>query len=289
ALDIARYYRALHSFPTRRSSDLLGVDRLLHQAGNPDVAARTAQEEVEPRAVVGGGGHLPGLLRQELDEVLHDLLTVVEVAGELTERLDVLLQRLAALLEQTGGGLHRAAGRLDRPADRLPGGRQPRHELLQPHDQLVQLRRSLVDRGQHRVEVVDHLPDHLVLLGDRGGQRRGALQQALHRAALALQDLDDLVRQLVHVVRRERAEQRLEAVEQLVQVQRGRGAFERDRVARLQRATRRAVALFQRDVALADEVAVLDRRLDAGGQSPAPFDVELDLGVPAVDDVDRLD
>src|SRR5690606_16015849 len=62
-----------------------------------------------------------------------------------------------------------------------------------------------------------------------------------------------------------------------------------DRVARLQRATRRAVALFQRDVALADAVAVLDRRLDAGGQSPAPFDVELDLGVPAVDDVDRLD
>src|ERR1044072_8457756 len=96
----------------------------------------------------------------------------------------------------------------------------PGHQLLDLYDQRGQLVAAGVDRLERAVEVVDHLADDLVLVGDRGRERRGVGQQRLDRAALALKDLDDLVGQLVDVVRRQRAEQRLEAVEQLGEVQR---------------------------------------------------------------------
>ncbi len=50
-----------------------------------------------------------------------------------------------------------------------------------------------------------------------------------------------------------------------------------------------AAALGQRDVALADEVAELDLRLDAGRQLAVGADRERDLGLLAVDDADLLD
>ena len=56
-------------------------------------------------------------------------------------------------------------------------------------------------------------------------------QQALDGAALALEHLDDLEGQPVHVRRGQRLEQRLEPVEQHGQVQGGRGLRQRDDVA----------------------------------------------------------
>ena len=60
-------------------------------------------------------------------------------------------------------------------------------------------------------------------------------EQALHRAALALEDLDDLEGQPVDVRRRQRLQQRLEAAEQHGQVQRRRRLRQRDERALVQR------------------------------------------------------
>ena len=75
---------------------------------------------------------------------------------------------------------------------------------------------------EHVVEVVDQVADHLVAVGQGLGDRGGVPEQALQRAAFALEHLDDLVGELVDVVRRQRLEQRLEAVEQHRQIQRRR-------------------------------------------------------------------
>src|SRR3712207_7766239 len=50
------------------------------------------------------------------------------------------------------------------------------------------------------VEVRDHLADQLVAVRDRRGQRCGVRHQALDGPALALQDLDQVERQLVDVL-----------------------------------------------------------------------------------------
>jgi hypothetical protein len=83
----------------------------------------------------------------------------------------------------------------------------------------------------------------------------GVVYQAGDRACLALEHLDDLVRELVDVRWRQRAEQRLEPVEQHREVERGRGLVERDGVALVQRLAA-AGTLREGDVALADQVAV---------------------------------
>ena len=109
-----------------------------------------------------------------------------------------------------------------------PGRRRARRRALQLRDRLGQLGVALVERGQHGVEVGDDPADHLVAVGERAGQRGGAPQQVGDGAALALQHLDDLVREAVDVLRGERGEQRPEAVEQHGQVERGRGLRQRD-------------------------------------------------------------
>ena len=90
-------------------------------------------------------------------------------------------------------------------ADRDAVGGQPGDELLQLRD-----RRSIASsRCSSSVdstvfEVGDDLADDGVAVGERGGQRRGVLQQVGDGAALALQHLDDLVRERVDVLRRQR-------------------------------------------------------------------------------------
>ena len=112
-------------------------------------------------------------------------------------------------------------------------------------------------------------------------------QQAVERAALTLEDLDDLVGQLVDVGGRECLEQRLEPVEQHRQVERRLGARDRDRRPLLQR-VRTAHSLAERDVALTDEVAVADLRHRAVGDGLVVGDLERDQRAGAVVDVDLL-
>ena len=108
-------------------------------------------------------------------------------------------------------------------------------------------------------------------------------EEAVHGAAFALQNLDDLAGQLVDVVRRKCLEQRFEAVEQVGQVERGRGAVKRDFAAGRQET--RGGAAFERDVALPDHVAVLDDRADVRGEPPAAVERESDQCVLVVGDL----
>ena len=87
----------------------------------------------------------------------------------------------------------------------------------------------------------------------------------------------------------QRLEQRLEPVEQLGQVQRGRGPRHRDRRPRAQRLADRAGALAQLHVPLPDQVEVLDRRGGRGGQRAALLDREADERQVALVDADRGD
>ena len=97
------------------------------------------------------------------------------------------------------------------------------------------------------------------------GHRRGAAQQALERAALALEDLDQLVGELVDVLGGHRGEQRLEAVEQHRQVERRLRPLS-GIVAPSCSTSGPPDALGERDVALSDEVAVADRGVGALGE-----------------------
>ena len=76
---------------------------------------------------------------------------------------------------------------------------RPLNRLLQLDDQLVELGVTGVDGGQHGVEVVDHVADDRVAVGDGVGQRGGPDQQLVERAALPLQGLHDLEGELVDV------------------------------------------------------------------------------------------
>ena len=91
-----------------------------------------------------------------------------------------------------------------------------------------------VDRGQRGGEVVDHVADQLVAVGEAVGERGGVGQQLLDGAALALQHLHQVHAQLVDLLGVERLEQRLEPVEERGQVEGRRGPGHRDGVAPLE-------------------------------------------------------
>ena len=74
-------------------------------------------------------------------------------------------------------------------------------------------------------------PISCVAVGEAVGQGRGVGQQLLDGAALALEHLDQVHAELVDLLGRERLEQRLEAVEELGQVERRQGLLDRERVA----------------------------------------------------------
>ena len=113
----------------------------------------------------------------------------------------------------------------------------------------------LRDRGQQRAEAVDHLVERVVALGEVGGEIGRLLDQVVDAGALSLQHADDLVGQVVDLLRGQPAEQWPEAVEQRGQADRGLGAVLRDRGAPVQgRAA--GTALGQREVALTQQVGV---------------------------------
>ena len=201
-------------------------------AGQLDLALELAEVEVEPRAVDRGPADLLELDRQHLEGPVELAAVALDVGGQLAQVGDVVDQRRADPLDQRGG-LHRELGDLvERAEDRVAVAVEAAHELPERRDQLVELLVAVGDVVEHLAEVVDEVADHLVAVGQGAGHRGGVGQQALERAALALEDLDDLVGQLVDVGGAERLEERLEPVEQHGEVERRRGARDRDRRAR---------------------------------------------------------
>ena len=146
----------------------------------------------------------------------------------------------------------------------------------------------VVDGLEHRRQVVDDPPDELVTVGERVGERGRVAHQAADGAALALEDLDEVEGELVDLARGQRLEQRLEAVEELGEVQRRGRARGRDgaSVGEPRRARR---ALLQRHVAVADQVEEPDRGLGRPGEGDVILDREGDLGRVAVLELDALD
>ena len=138
---------------------------------------------------------------------------------------------------------------------------QPADENLEFVDGLVELV-PVLDRGvQHGVQVGDHLADRLVAFGQAIGELRGLVEDVVDGAALALEDGDDRRGDAVDLLRIQRPEQRLEATDQRVEVQRRLGACQRDESAWRQGAFSALPgpsAEFQ--VPVADEVLVADLR-----------------------------
>ena len=122
-----------------------------------------------------------------------------------------------------------------------------------------------------RSATVDTVRPRLVSIASITSSRRAspevsepvrAIRRA-HRHPLALEGLDDVHRQRVDVVGVERAEQRLEAVEQGVEVERRRRARHRDQLVGGLARVLPALRLDQGEVPPADEVEVA--QLGAGG------------------------
>ena len=97
---------------------------------------------------------------------------------------------------------------------------QPGDQSLEVVDGLVELLPMFGRDVQHGVQVLDHLPDRLVTIGDLAGRLRGLVEDVVDGAALTLKDGDDGRRDGVDLVRIERTEQRLETTEQGVEIQR---------------------------------------------------------------------
>src|SRR5690606_34700464 len=217
-------------------------------------------------AVADRAGELVQVAGQRGQDLVDQLARARQTAREVAESGHVAAQGLTRVGQQTGGRLGQVAKPRDGLADRLTLLGQARHEALDRRQQVLHLWRAVVDRRQHAIEVVDGAADDLVLLRQRRGQGRGVRQETAYRAALALEHADDLVRQLVHLLRLEGPQQRLEAVEQHRQVQGGLCALDRDGSARFERRGLGHVGA-QRQVSLADEVPVLrseERRVGRG-------------------------
>src|SRR6478609_8635955 len=270
----------------------VGAGVVLHRdrdvAGQVHAPLELAEVEVEERAVDRGASDLVQLDRQHLDGAVELGLVLVDVAGHRAQLLDVLHEGLADAVDE-GGGLDRQRGDLlQRAEDRVAVLLQPADERAERLDQPGELLVAVGDVVEHQRQVVDEVADDLVAVGERRGDRRRVREQTLQRSALPLEHLDELVRQLVDVVGRERLEERLEAVEEHREVERGRGPRHRDR-----RAGRQPPGvphlLGEREVALPDEVAVADGGVGAAVDRGVAVDREGDQRTGPVDDLHLAD
>lgn len=112
-----------------------------------------------------------------MEEVLDLRGAVRELPGQASEVADVLLERGTSVLREPGGdGGERAHGG-DGLAERFAVPGEAADEPLEGDDEVVEARLAVVDRLQHRIEVLDDLPDDLVLGGDGGGERPDVLDE----------------------------------------------------------------------------------------------------------------
>ena len=107
------------------------------------------------------------------------------------------------------------------------------------------------------------------------GQRRGLRQHREQGAALPLENPQQLAGQGVDLIGIQRPEQRAETADQCVDVQCGRSTRQRNRRARRQPAWRPG-ALFEREIAVTDQVFVAHDGFGALGEPQSFVDGEVD-------------
>src|SRR3954471_8859478 len=152
---------------------------------NEDVAARRTVDlhpdgavvDVEERPVRAKCVEPQVILGERFDDLVDVALALVEALRERPHVLDDALDGTAALLQQRRQVIGGRRQRRDGACDGVAILREPGDQLLQLIDAGVELRALLVDRGEHRVEVVDHVADELVTgsevlaEGARGGEQ----------------------------------------------------------------------------------------------------------------------
>ncbi len=181
-----------------------------------------APRRVEPQVVFG----------QRLDDLVDIALAFVEPLRKRAGVLDHALQRPAGLLQHVGEVVLGRRQRRDRAGDRVAALSEPGHQLLQLVDAGVELSALLIDRAEHRVEVVDDVADELVSRSEVLGERAGGGQQIRQRTALTLQQFEDGVAHLVDLGAVETLEYRPQTPEQRVEIQRRLGVLLGDGCAR---------------------------------------------------------
>ena len=112
--------------------------------------------------------------------------------------------------------------------DRVGAVLQPGDQHLEVLHRLVELLLVLDRRVEHGVEVLDHLADRLVAVGQCRRERGGLVEDVVDGAALTLEDRDERRRDVVDLLRVQRPKQRPESADQRVQVQRRLGSLDRE-------------------------------------------------------------
>ena len=263
------------------------LDRERDVAGQVDAALELAEVEVEERAVDRGAADLVELDRQHLDGAVELGLVLVDVAGHRAQLLDVLHERLADAVDEVGGLDRQGGDLLQRAEDRVAVLLQPADERAERLDQPGQLLVAVADVVEHQRQVVDEVADHLVAVGEGRRDRRRVGEQPLQRPALALEHLDDLVRQLVDVFGESASNSGLKPLNSTVRS--SAGVVRETGIVEPRQPPGVADLLGERDVALADEVAVADGGVGAAVDRGVAVDLEGDQRTGAVDDLHLAD
>jgi hypothetical protein len=189
---------------------------------------------------------------------------------------DRVLQQRPVVGQQIGDRAGCVADVGDRRGDRVGPVLQTGDQPLEVDQRVVELLLVLDGGLQHGVEVTDHLADGLITVGQRRRQRRGLVEDVVDGAALALEDGDDRLGDVVDLLWVECPEQRPEAADQGIEVECRFGAVDRDGAARGHPAV--AVAALELEVAVADQVEVAHRCGRLVEQRKRTVDREVDLG-----------
>ncbi len=117
------------------------------------------------------------------------VLECFDVGGQPIQFVDRAGQRRTCLGQQVGKCRGSVVERLDRLTDRIAMGCQLSDELMQTVDCRREVVAVLRERADRRVEVVDQLLNHLIVVSQLVGKRRRVREQGLQGTALALQHL----------------------------------------------------------------------------------------------------
>src|SRR3712207_2515980 len=168
-----------------------------------------ADVEVQPGAVRLCARQRGQRVGQPLQRLVEHGVLRLDGRNGLVQRGDVAVERRARLVQQRGRRGGQVVDALQRVADRRAVRREAAREPLELRDELPEGLVALGDGADDGRQVGDDAADGGVARGEGVGQRGGAGEQRVDRAALPLQRRDDLAGELVDVRGRQRLEERL--------------------------------------------------------------------------------